>query len=45
MHRIPEGEEGPRQERLYGERYEWNDKRIGCKEIDIISILSGREKD
>lgn len=37
---MPDGEEGPSQSKVYGERYEWNEERMGCEEIDIISVVS-----
>lgn len=34
-----DGEEGFSQSKVYGERYEWNEERMGCEEIDIISVV------
>lgn len=40
----PKREDGPSQGVVCGERYEWNEGRIEYEEIDIISVVVGREK-
>lgn len=40
----PKREDGPSQGVVCGERYEWNEERIEYEEIDIISVVVGREK-
>lgn len=42
---IPEGQEGHSQGELCGERCEWNEERTECEKIDIIGVVSGREKE